>query len=204
VGRHRTKSRKPAKARRHKTPKIKRFNVRSAASSEKLSVADAELREQVSTLTNELARRTADLTESLAQQTATAEVLKVISSSPGDLQPVFEAMLEKAVRICDAKFGNIYARDGKVFRLLATHNTPPSLAEHRRRSPIRSSPTTLFGRMMTAKAVVHVVNLPAEKSYIERVPETVSAVELGGIRTVLAVPMLKEDDLEHVPPELTR
>jgi GAF domain-containing protein len=146
-------------------------------------------------LLSELRQRTADLTESLEQQTATSEVLQVISSSPGDLQPVFEAMLEKAVRICDAKFGNIYAPDGNVFRLLATHNTPPGLAENRRRSPIRSSPTTLFGRMLTAKAVVHVVNLPAEKGYIERVPETVSAVELGGIRTVLAVPMLKEDEL---------
>jgi GAF domain-containing protein len=146
-------------------------------------------------LLNELRQRTVELTESLEQQTATSEVLQVISSSPGDLQPVFEAMLEKAVRICDAKFGNIYARDGNVFRLLATHNTPPGLAEHRKRSPIRSSPTTLFGRMMTAKAVVHVVNLPTEKGYIERVPETVSAVELGGIRTVLAVPMLKEDEL---------
>ena len=80
----------------------------------------------------------AELTESLEQQTATSEVLQVISSSPGDLQPVFEAMLEKAVRICDAKFGNIYRWDGDALHLVATHNTPPAFAEVRRRSPYSS------------------------------------------------------------------
>ncbi len=92
----------------------------------------------------ENARLLNELRQSLEQQTATAEVLQVVGSSLGDLESVFAAMLENAVRICDAKFGNIYGRDGDVFRLLATHNTPPRLAEHRRRSPVRSDPTTLF------------------------------------------------------------
>jgi GAF domain-containing protein len=139
-------------------------------------------------------QRTQQLTESLEQQTATSEVLQVISTSPGDLQPVFEAMLEKAVRICDAKFGNIYRRDGGVFRLVATHNTPRALAEHRKRSPIRSDPKTLFGRMTATKAVVHIADLAADPLYVKRVPETVAAVESGRIRTVLAVPMLKENE----------
>jgi GAF domain-containing protein len=143
----------------------------------------------------ENARVLNELRQSLEQQTATAEVLQVVGSSLGDLEPIFGAMLEKAVRICDAKFGNIYGRDGDVFCLLATHNTPPALAEHRKHAPIRSDPTTLFGRMMAAKAVVHVADLKAERAYIERVPETVSAVELGGIRTILAVPMLKENEV---------
>ena len=82
-------------------------------------------------------QRTRELTESLEQQTATSEVLQVISSSPGDLQPVFETMLENAVRICDAKFGNIYRWDGDAFTSLAAHNTPPAFAELRRRSPLR-------------------------------------------------------------------
>ena len=93
-------------------------------------------------LLSELRQRTADLTESLEQQTATSEVLQVISSSPGDLEPVFATMLEKAVRICDANFGNIYRWDGDALHLVATHNTPPAFAEARRRSPIRPGPRT--------------------------------------------------------------
>jgi GAF domain-containing protein len=86
-------------------------------------------------LLNELCQRTADLTEALEQQTATSDVLQVISSSPGDLQPVFQSMLENAARICDAKFGNIYRRDGDALLVVAAHNTPPAFAEYRRRSP---------------------------------------------------------------------
>src|SRR5262249_38876266 len=82
-------------------------------------------------------QRTRELAESLEQQTATSEVLQVISRFPGDLQPVFESMLEKAVRICDAKFGNIYRWDGELLHLLAAHNTPSALAKIRRRSPLR-------------------------------------------------------------------
>ena len=169
--------------------------VQSFAAQAVIAIENTRLLNELRQRTTDLTERTDDLSEALEQQTATSEVLQVISSSPGDLEPVFAAMLEKAVRICDAKFGNIYRRDGDVFRLLATHNTPPGLAEHRRRSPIRFDPATLFGRMMAAKSVVHVADLAEEKGYIERVPETVSAVELGGIRTVLAVPMLKEDEL---------
>jgi GAF domain len=87
-------------------------------------------------LLNELRQRTADLTEALEQQTATSEVLQVISSSPGDLEPVFASMLEKAIRVCEATFGNIYRWDGEAFYLLATKNTPQALAEYRRSAGI--------------------------------------------------------------------
>jgi GAF domain-containing protein len=148
-------------------------------------------------LLNELRQRTADLTESLEQQTATSEVLQVISSSPGDLEPVFATMLENAVRICDAKFGNIYRRDGDRFQLVSTHNAPPGYAEARRRLPHHGlNPGTLLGRMAAVKTVVHVADASAERGYIEeRLPETVLAVELGGLRTALAVPMLRESEL---------
>ena len=138
-------------------------------------------------------QRTRELTESLEQQTATSEVLQVISSSPGDLQPVFEAMLANAVRICDAKFGNIYRWDGELLHLVAAHNTPPALAATRRRSAMR--PTWNIGRMVATKAVTHVADLVANQAYSERDPTSVAAVELGGVRTYVAVPMLKENEL---------
>ncbi len=147
-------------------------------------------------LLNELRQRTTDLTESLEQQTATSEVLQVISSSSGDLQPVFATMLEKAVRICDAKFGNIYRWDNVTFDLAATFNTPPALAKARRRLPIRPSPGNLFGSMLATKAAIHVADLAADERYIkQRDPTAVTGVELGGIRTLITVPMLKDNEL---------
>ena len=147
-------------------------------------------------------QRTRELTESLQQQTATSEVLQVISNSPGDLQPVFEAMLANAVRICDGKFGSAYRWDGIAFSLVATHNMPPALVEARRRSPMRPDPRSPSGRVVATKTAVHVADLAADQSYIEhRVPAVVAAVELGGIRTSVSVPMLKErkaaNDLKH-------
>src|SRR5262245_24655291 len=141
-------------------------------------------------------QRTRELTESLEQQTATAKVLQVISSSPGDLEPVFAAMLENAVRICDAKFGNIYRWDGEALHLLASHNTPPAFAEVRKHSPLRPNPETPIGRMVAHKAAFHSADMAAHRGYIERSdPGAIAAVELGGARTILAIPMLKENEL---------
>jgi GAF domain-containing protein len=144
----------------------------------------------------ENARLLNELRQSLEQQTATAEVLQVISSSPGDLQPVFASMLENAVRICDAKFGNIHRWDGDALHVMATHNTPPAFAEYRRRSLWRPNPTNAVGRAIATKAVVQVADIATEQAYTEqRNPSYVAAVELGGVRTLLAVPMLKENEL---------
>ena len=138
-------------------------------------------------------QRTRELSESLDQQTATSEVLQVISSSPGDLEPVFQAMLAKATRICDAKFGNIHRWDGDALHLMATHNTPPAFAEYRRRSAMR--PTGNIGRMIATRTAIHVTDLAANQTYAHRDPTAVAAVELGGVRTYVAVPMLKENEL---------
>ena len=146
-------------------------------------------------LLDELRQRTTDLTEALEQQTATSEVLQVISSSPGDLEPVFAAMLEKAVRICDAKFGNIYHWNGDALQLMASYNTPAAFAEARGRSPNLPGPQTPAGRMIATKTFVHVPDLAAYPAYAERDPWTVSGVELAGVRTLLVVPMLKEEEL---------
>src|SRR5262249_32286763 len=129
----------------------------------------------------------------LEQQTATSEVLQVVSSSPGDLEPVFAAMLENAVRICDATFGNIYRWDGQTLQLVGTHNTPPAFAEARTRHPFRPDPNVPAGRAITTRSVVHITDAAAERAYIEeRHPLFVDAVEIGGVRTLLLVPMLKE------------
>ena len=144
----------------------------------------------------ENARLLNELRQSLEQQTATSDVLQVISSSPGDLEPVFATMLEKAASICDATFGNIFRWNGEAFHLVATHATPSAFAEARRPSPIHPSPTSHFGRLVATKSLVHTPDLAAEKQYVEeRRPAYVEAVELGGIRTFLAVPMLKDNEL---------
>jgi GAF domain-containing protein len=143
----------------------------------------------------ENARLLNELRQSLEQQTGTATVLGVISSSPGELPPVYDAMLQNAVRLCDAKFGNIYRWDGDAFSLVATHNTPPALIEARRSAPFRPHPDTGMGRIVATKTLAHIADLAAEQTYSERKPAIIEAVELGGIRTFLAVPMLKEDVL---------
>jgi GAF domain-containing protein len=149
----------------------------------------------------ENARLLSELRESLQEQTATSEVLQVISGSPGDLEPVFAAMLEKAVSICDATFGNIYRWDGDALYLVSSHNTPPAFAQARKRSPHHppeqkaDALASVPGRMVTTKSTIHVADLAADQAYLERHPQTVAAVELGGVRTFLAVPMLKEGEL---------
>ena len=146
-------------------------------------------------LLNELRQRTIDLTEALEQQTATSEVLQVISGSAGDVEPAFATMQEKAVRICDATFGNIYRWDGEALHLVAIRNTPPAFAEARSRLTLRPGSTSLIGRMLATKDVVHIADVAATQAYEQRVPETVAAVEVGGVRTILGVPMLNEGEL---------
>jgi GAF domain-containing protein len=146
-------------------------------------------------LLNELRQRTDDLTESLEQQTATSEVLRVISSSPGDLEPVFQTMLQNAARICEAKAGNIYRWENAGLRLVASHNAPPSFAEMLRRAPLRATANNPVGRMLKTKSLVHTADLAAQRPYIEKSdPAIVAAVDLGEVRTQLSVPLLKEDE----------
>ncbi len=147
-------------------------------------------------LLNELRQRTADLSESLEQQTATAEVLRIISATPGELEPVFQAMLESAARLCDANFGNIFRWDGEVLHLVATYNTPSAFDDARRRSPLARGQDNPVAKMLATKTVLHVTDLAADERYLRRADRNiVAAVELGGIRTFVAVPMLKDNEL---------
>ena len=136
-------------------------------------------------LLNELRQRTDDLSESLEQQTATSEVLKVISSSPGDLQPVFETMLANATRLCEAKFGTLWLCEGDALRAVALHGAPPAFAEERQRQPlILPRPETGLGRAVKTKLTVHSADLLAEQHVAPVL------AKLAGARTYLAVPML--------------
>jgi GAF domain-containing protein len=146
-------------------------------------------------LLNELRQRTDDLTESLEQQTATSEVLSVLSSSPGELDPVFQAILANAVRLCAASFGNLYLRNEEFFRLAAAHNTPPAFVENRRGQSYRPGPNSPPDRMLRTREAVHVPDIADDLSYLERDPGVVSFVELAGTRTVLLVPMLNDGEL---------
>ena len=178
----------PIKGRRRKAAKPKRRDAPKAVARSNSSPSSEE---------TEVTRLTRELNEALEQQTATSEVLRVISSSPGDLQPVFATMLEKAVRICDATFGDIFRWEGDSLRLIASYNTPPVFAELLKRSPaLGTSPGTVARRMLEATTHVHIADLSINQAYLERTsPQVVAAVELGGVRTVLAVPMFRGAEL---------
>ena len=141
-------------------------------------------------LLNEL-RSVPTISRLAEQQTATSEVLKVISSSPGELQPVFEAMLENAVRICGAKFGTLFRYDGDIVHLAAQFGTPLALTEfQQKRGPFRSETarTGILGRVIRTKAVVHSADSAAD-------PNPGVATTLGGARSIVGVPMFKNDAL---------
>src|SRR5262249_4310290 len=141
--------------------------------------------------------RTRELAEALEQQTATSEILRVISSSPSDLKRVFETMLANATRLCEAKFGFLFLREGDAFRAVAMHGPPP-IVEWMQQAPVvepRDHPHVPLARIAKPKEALHVPDLAAEQSYIERNPRIVALVETAGARNLLMVPMLKEGEL---------
>ena len=144
----------------------------------------------------ENARLLSELRESLQQQTVTAEVLGVISSTPGELAPVFEAMLANATRLCEAKFGNLYLHEGGALSIVASHNVPPAFTEAQlKRGPFHPAPDSTFAEVVRTKQMAQLADLAATQRYAERHPVAVDAVELGGIRTTISVPMLKDNEL---------
>jgi two-component system NtrC family sensor kinase len=151
-------------------------------------------------LLNELRQRTDDLSELLEQQTAASQVLQVISSSTGELEPVFQAILASATRTCDAKFGLLYRIENGDARIISKLGIPPAFAEYLKRGPHRPplnrvSPVTPIGRVLQSRQLVHLADYRTDQSYLDRDPATVAAIELGGIRTLLVVPMIKNDAL---------
>jgi two-component system, NtrC family, sensor kinase len=148
-------------------------------------------------LFDEVQARTRDLSESLQQQTATADVLKVISSSPGELEPVFQAMLENATRICEAKFSNLFLREGDAFRAVAVHGDP-AYVESWQQEPLialRDHPGVPLDRLARSNEILHIHDLTAEPPYIEGDRRMIALVDSAGARTMLLVPMLRENAL---------
>jgi signal transduction histidine kinase len=155
------------------------------------------LQDSYADLEKKVELRTHELREALEQQTATSEVLKVISSSHGNLEPVFNAMLANATRICEATYGNLFLRDGLAFRAVAVHSKE-SYADSWRRNPeldLRAHPQVPLSRLVKTGQVIHLRDLRTDESYLARDPRIVSLVEVGGARTFLAVPMLKEGEI---------
>jgi signal transduction histidine kinase len=139
-----------------------------------------------------------ELRESLEQQTATADVLRVISSSPGELEPVFNTILDNAMRICEAKFGNLCLRVERGFRIAVLHGMSPAHAEQWRREPvvaIDEHPGVPLARLLETRKVVHIADLALDQSYVGRNPRVGTLVDSAGARTMLLVPMLKEAEL---------
>src|SRR5262249_28075860 len=125
----------------------------------------------------------------------TAEVLHVISSAPGELDPVFRAMLENATRLCQATFGTMYFREGDAFRAVAMHGAPPAYMESRLHVLVTPGPHNDLRRAVETKRAVQIEDVTADRAYSEWDPMRVATVELGGVRTLLAVPMFKENEV---------
>ena len=156
----------------------------------------ARIGEPPAELEKELEARTRELSEAREQQAATTEVLQVISSSPSKLEHVFETILANATRLCEAKFGNLFLHENDAFRAVATHG-PSHLVEWLKRKPVvelRDHPRVPLARVAINKEVLHIPDFRADQAYIERDPRMVALVE-AGVRTFLAVPMLKEEKL---------
>ena len=171
--------------------------VETFAAQAVIAIENTRLLNELRQRTDELGHRTADLSEALEQQTATSEVLKVISSSPGDLKPVFNAMLANATRICEAEVGNLFLREGDSFRAVAVHGES-DYADWFRREPVvrmRDQPDVPLFRVFKNKHVLHIPDLRQDESYLAGNRRVVSLVDSAGARTLLNVPMLKENEL---------
>jgi len=169
-----------------------------AALIRELKAHAGNLEKELEARTHELVEARGHLSEALEQQTATSEVLGVISSSPGELEPVFQAMLTNAIRLCEAKFGNLFLYEGSGFRNVCPIG-PPAYTEWYRQNPLvllsDQHPQIPLARIARTKEVVHTPDLTAAPAYIDRDDRIVRLVEVAGARSVLSVPMVKEGEL---------
>jgi signal transduction histidine kinase len=156
----------------------------------------ARLQESYADLEGKVEQRTAELSETLQQQTATSEVLQVISSSPGELEPVFQAMLVNAMRLCEASHGVVWLREGDGFRSAALHGPwhQGFVEQWRSGTLVRPGPDAPITRAALTGKAAQIADLSDSPAYRSGDPLPVAAVDVAGIRTVLSVPMFREDE----------
>ena len=155
------------------------------------SEAAVDVRQTVSELQQKLHECTLERDEALAQQVATAEVMQVINSSPGELAPVFDAILEKATHLCEAAYGMLYRYDGKSFHTVALRAVPAAYADFLR-EPIRPNPENALGRMQNGERLVHIPDIRIDAAFASGDPVRMATVELGGARTYLGMPLRRD------------
>ena len=170
------------KSRRRKTITQKRRGLRNPSTDDYKTQTD-------------VAQLTRERDEALEREKSTAEVLRIISSSPGELERVFQAMLKNATRICEANFAALFRFEFGAVRAAAMLGVPPAYAEFWRRGPQRPDPRTALARVIETRQVVHIADIQTHPAYVGDEPTFVALVNLGGFRTLLVVPMLKENDL---------
>src|SRR5215469_7195851 len=167
-----------------------------AALVKKLKAHTGDLEKKLESRTRELGEARNHLAEALEQQTATSEVLKVISSSPGELNLVFNIMLAKATELCEASYGTLWLRDGDGYRAAAIHGDLPTLFVEQWRSGAlyRPDPEVTLARSVRARKPIQEADVRTTPQYLKGDPLPVTAVDIAGIRTLMVVPMLKDNE----------
>ena len=181
-------------ARRGKTPNLKR---KKATAARRHRFSPTDLQKQLDQRTRELAQARKHLAEAQEQQTATGEVLRVISSSPGELEPVFSAMMDKALRICEARFGMLMRYSDGLFVAHTMVGAPPALVDALLHKPFRPPPGNPLDRMLRTQQLIHSVDAALER----RKP---LSAQLAGARSHIVVPMLKDNELPSGGPAVHR
>jgi two-component system, NtrC family, sensor kinase len=146
-------------------------------------------------LRRELDERTAERDQALAREAAMAEVMAAINASPGDLAAVFDAMLEKALRLCGAAFGVLWTYDGESFHAAALRNVPAPYAEFLMRGPHQPEPEGAHGRIVNGESLIHIVDVADTELYRSGGPLRRALVDLGGARSAIAVALRRDDTL---------